>query len=33
MLFLEVRLIAFLLQGNDASGFESLAEPLLSLEL
>jgi hypothetical protein len=25
MLFLEVSLIAFLLQGNDASGFESLA--------
>jgi hypothetical protein len=25
MMFLEVSLIAFLLQGNDASGFESLA--------
>ena len=25
MLFLEVSLVAFLLQGNDASGFESLA--------
>ena len=25
MLFLEVSLIAFLLQGNDANGFESLA--------